>query len=72
MMPPTHYNWFDFEMTLLWHDHVRSVRVEATVSSSRRGVSIEGVKVRLLDTDVQVVPTDKQMHAIYEAILSRV
>jgi hypothetical protein len=67
------FHWFDFETSLPWTDGtVRTVRVEATVSSGEEnGVEIEGIKVRLLDSAVLVVPTDQQLSDIRTAIFER-
>jgi hypothetical protein len=67
------FHWFDFETSLPWADGtVRTVRVEATVSSGEEnGVEIEGIKVRLLGSLVLVVPTDQQLSDIRTAIFER-
>ena len=55
-----------------WKDGSRTVKVEATVSSGgSRGVEIEGVKVRLPDTLVEIVPTSEQLDFLYAEIMRR-
>lgn len=67
------YHWFDFVVSLPWKDGSKSVKVEATISSgSGSGVAIEGIKVRLLDSDVEIVPTDAQLQYIHEEVFKRI
>lgn len=62
---PRAVHWFDFETTITG---LGEVRVEATISSGKSGVEIEGVKVKMLDSLVEIVPSDQQMRQVRDAI----
>jgi hypothetical protein len=65
------HHWFDFEMTIECRGANKSVRIEATVSSNGNGIKIEGFKVKLLDSTVEMVPSDAQVTAIKAEIVRR-
>lgn len=68
------HHWFDFETSVKWNDgSSRTVRVEALVSAWKGSddLEIEGVKVKLVDTNVEVILRDDQMKGIYDEIRER-
>jgi hypothetical protein len=67
------YHWCDFETTLRENGHRISVLVEAELSSGggTNETTLESVRVKLLDSNVEVVPTDKQMKAIKTEVFER-
>jgi hypothetical protein len=70
-VPLRTHHWFDFDTLISYKGDWLTVRVEATISSSSSGVEIEGVKIKMLDSDVQLVLDDKQMKRVREEIVKR-
>lgn len=61
-------HWFDFTTTIIYRGVERSVKVEATISESHGEVEIEGVKVKLANSNLEIVPSDDQMKEIRREI----
>lgn len=66
-------HWFDFETYVTSKGDNIPVKVEATISSDRQGdVEIEGFKVKLIDSNVEIAPSDAQINQIRSEIYERV
>lgn len=69
---PSTIHWFDFETKVTIGEEEVPVMVEATISADSSNVqALEGVKVKLLRSGVELVLSDKQMRLLDEEIWER-